>query len=146
MTQTKNPIKIVLVEDDPYYNKLLTKYVQTVCSTSFYPDYNFEIKSYLSAHECIENLEEDLNILILDYFLFNDEEEEILSGSDVLNEAKRNCFDCKVILVSALKSKTKIMELMKEGLYAYIDKNINSRDRVGAILQKAIKDKQPASN
>lgn len=142
MTRIRKPIKIVLVEDDPYYNKLLTKYVRTVCSSNFYPEFDFEIKTYLSAHDCIEELDNDMNILILDYFLFNSEEDEILNGYDVLNEAKKYCPDCKIILLSALRSKSKILELMEEGLYAYIDKNVNSRDRVGAILQRAMREER----
>ncbi len=138
MKPKKQIIKVVLVEDDPYYNRLLNKYVQTICGGSFYPELLFEIKSFLSAHECIEQLEDDLNILVLDYFLFNKEEEDVLSGIDVLKAVKKHSPDCKIIVVSALKSPSKILRLHQEGIDAYIDKNINSKNRIGAILQSML--------
>lgn len=141
MTNTHKPIKIVIVEDDVYYNKLLTKYVHTICSGSFYPDLTFDVKSYYSAHECIEELENDLDIILLDYFLFNKDEDEVLNGADVLGEVKKHCNDCKVIMMSTLKSAGKAAELISQGLYAYVDKNINSKDRIGAVLQQAIEDR-----
>lgn len=138
----KQNIKIAIVEDNKYYNVLLTKYVNTICSSSFYPEFNFEVHSYASAHDCIPELDTELDLLLLDYYLFNEEEIDELSGSDVLSEAKNHCPKCKVIMVSSLTSRTKIMELMKEGLYAYIDKNVNSRDRIGSILQRALNEER----
>lgn len=136
----KQQIKIAIVEDNKYYNVLLTKYVNTICSTSFFPEFEFEVKSYFSAHDCITELDENLDVLLLDYYLFNDEEIDELTGSDVLAEAKKHCPHCKIIMVSSLTSRSKIMELMKEGLYAYVDKNVNSRDRIGSVLQKFLND------
>ena len=76
MIPRKKVIKIFIVEDDPYYNRLLTKYVETLCNEKVYPQCKFEIHSFLTAHECIEQLDDDISIMLLDYFLFNDEEED----------------------------------------------------------------------
>lgn len=136
--KTRKNIKIVIVEDNHYDNLLLTKYVNTICSLSFFPEFTFDIKSYFSAHECIEMLEDDIHILILDYFLFNEEEPDQLSGSDVLVEVRKCAPECKVILVSSLSSQAKILEQMKKDLYAHVDKNVSSRNRVGSVLQQAL--------
>lgn len=138
MIAKKKLIKILIVEDDLYYNRLLTKYVETLCNEKVYPQCKFEIKSFLTAHECIEQLEEDTSIMLLDYFLFNDEEEDILTGEDVLEEMMRLNENCKVIMVSELRSANMVIHLMHQGIYEYIDKNVSSKDRVGSVLQKAI--------
>lgn len=142
MIANKKLIKIVIVEDDKYYNKLLTKYVETLCNEKVYPQFKFEIKTFLTAHDCIEQLEDDLDIMLLDYYLINDEEDEVLNGADVLKEVHTYSPDCKVIVISELKEAHEVVQLMKSGIYEYVDKNVNSRDRVGAVLQKAISEVQ----
>jgi response regulator of citrate/malate metabolism len=131
-------IKIAIVEDDVYYNKTLTRYVQNICNDQVYRDHVFEIKSFYNAHDCIEELEDDLSIMILDYFLFNEDEDDILTGGDVLEEVKKHCPECKVIVASAQQSAQTTAELLQNGVFEYIDKNVNSKNRIGAILQRAI--------
>ena len=136
--KTKKNIKIDIVEDNKYYNTLLTKYVNTICSPSFYPGLHFDIHSYNNGQECIEHLDDELAILILDYYLDQNDESENLTGLDVLKEVKLYSPDCKVILVSELQSKPIMLELMSAGVYAYVDKNLNSINRIGSLLQQAL--------
>lgn len=133
-----NKIKVVIVEDDLYYNKVLTKYVKTVFNSCLLHKDDFEIRSYLNAHECIENLEDDTNIMILDYYLINENEKEELSGADVLKEVKKHCPQCKVIVISAQTEPNIAVELMKQGIYEYVDKNTSTGNRVGNIIQKIL--------
>ncbi len=139
-------IKIVIVEDDLYYNKALTKYVQTICNEKTYSGLKFEICSYLNAHDCIEAMDDSMDIMILDYFLVNHDEEDVLTGEDVLKELKTYAPNCKVIVVSAQQSASKTAHLMRNGIYDYVDKNVSSKNRVGALLQKLLRTEflQPA--
>jgi DNA-binding NtrC family response regulator len=141
MKDSKKHIQVVIVEDNPYYNRRLTKYVSTICSRDFYQDFEFSISSYFTAHECIEEMEED--VMLLDYFLFNEDEDDVLTGADVLEETKRFAPNCKVILLSGLKSTSRILQLKKEGIYDFVDKNLNSINRVGALLQTILKEQKP---
>lgn len=134
----KRIIKIVIVEDNFYYNKMLLKYVHTICSPQVYPGCSFDIRSYLNAEDCIEDLDDDTDIMILDYYLNNNEEVEQLNGGDVLSEVKRFCNHCKVIIVSAMSNSHITADLMKRGVFEYIDKNISAQPRIGAVLQSAI--------
>lgn len=135
----KKDIKIVIVEDDIYYNKALTKYVETICDERTYPNFHFTIKSYLTAHECIEELEDDTNIIILDYLLINEDDDEVINGDEVINVAHKFCPDCKIIMVSGQKNSHNTAEMLKKGVYEYIDKNVNSKDRIGSVLQTLLK-------
>ncbi|MFZ5554388.1 MAG: response regulator [Bacteroidota bacterium] len=134
----KKKLKIVIVEDDPYYNKVLSRYVSSVCTTTLINKNEVEIKSYLSAQDCIEQLEDDIDIMILDYFLPDENGEDELNGEDVLQEVKKYCPDCKIIMISAQPDPGIAVELMHKGIYEYVDKNINTGNRVGSIIQKII--------
>lgn len=134
----KKVIKIAIVEDDLYFNKSLTKYIQNICNHEMYPNFDFKITSFLNAHTCIEEIEDDVNLLILDYFLINEEEDDILNGFDVIREVQKCNPDCLILVVSALKEAHTIAELIKSGVYDYVDKNIDSNSRIGSIVQNAM--------
>ena len=138
--KTKRKIKIVIIEDDHYQNKVLKKYISTICNSYVNPELDFEIKSFDDAHEAIQGIEDDLDIMILDYYLKNSEDSDLLTGEDILVEVKNHAPDCKVIMISNLQDSGKAIHLMNQGLYDYIDKNINTNNRLGAILEKALKE------
>jgi DNA-binding NtrC family response regulator len=138
MKAQKDIVKIAIVEDDVYYNKILLKYVQTICNQSSYPQYEFEFFSFYNAHDCIEQMDEDLDIMILDYLLINEEEDDVLNAMDVIRELKRMNSECKVILFSGQQSAHTTIELMKAGIYEYIDKSVNGSDRIGAVIHRIL--------
>jgi DNA-binding NtrC family response regulator len=139
---SKKTMKIVIVEDDRYYNRALTQYVHTICNPKNYPLFNFEISSYQSAHEFFEESDDDTNIMILDYFLINDQEADVLTGQDVVVEVKKTNPDCKIIMVTEQQDPSVATQLHNLGVAEYIDKNISNKDRLGAILQKILTDEQ----
>lgn len=141
MTQKKN-IKIVIVEDDIYYNKLLNKYISTVCNHQLYPHYHFDVKTYLNAHDAIEELEDDTNIFILDYYLQNSDEDEQLTGLDMVEHINENCFNPKIIMLSSQSSPGVTSLLFSKGIYQYVDKNNNTKNRVGSIVHHLISSNQ----
>ncbi len=134
----KKKFKIAIVEDDFFYNRTLSKYIKTICNSRTYPNAEFEIKSFTTAHDAIHELEDDLDIMVLDYYLFDPESDEKLTGEDVLDEVNLHCKDCKVIMISAQKDATTAIQLLKKGIHEYIDKNINSNNRLGSIIQKVV--------
>ncbi len=129
-------IKIVILEDDLYYNKALTKYVHTLCSSAHYVDFSFKIDSFLTAEDCLENLEKDTDILILDYYLAYDE----INGATIVQEVNEYCDKCRIVMVSSLQNANVIHKLRAIGIYEFVDKNINSKDRVGAVLQNILRE------
>jgi len=135
---TKRTIKIVIVEDDRFFNKSLEKYIETVCNSKAYADFDFEIKTYLNAQDCIKTLDKDTEIMFLDYYLINMKEREMMNGADVLQRVKELCTDCKVIMVSNLKNIQMAVELMRRGVYEFVNKNKNSFDRIGEVLQRLL--------
>ncbi|MFT5512767.1 MAG: response regulator of citrate/malate metabolism [Bacteroidia bacterium] len=138
-------VKIVIVEDDVYQNKALTKYVQTICGSGRFPNISFSIKSYTNAHECIEEMDDDTGILLLDYYLINLEETDVLTGGDVVDMVNKFCPDCEIVLISSQEDPQITDELRAKGITEYVDKNLNSINRIGAVLQEIISNKSSIS-
>lgn len=134
----KKEVNVVIVEDNEYYNKVLTKYVSTICNEKANPGLTFNIKSYHNAHNAIEELKDNTDVMLLDYYLENEDEADELTGAHVLDEVNKHCEDCKVIMISEQDNPVITDELKEKGITEYIDKNISSKNRVGAILQDVI--------
>ncbi len=135
---SKQEVKIVIVEDDLYQNKALTKYISTICNEQMYKNYKFDIKSYTTAHQCIEELEEDLDIIVLDYYLINEKDPDVLTGGDVVNIVKGYCPNCEIIMISSQEDEQVVADLIKKGITYYVNKNVNSINRVGAVVQRIL--------
>ena len=138
----KKPFKISILDDDKYFNLVLTAYVKTVCNPFVYRNYEFEIESYHTAKEFLENVDTKTEVLFLDNYLLNEEDDENINGPEVLEEVIKRCKDCKVIMISAHGTITEAVKLIKNGVYDYIDKTANTNNRVGMILHKIMKEDQ----
>lgn len=143
--RTREKIKIGIVEDNKYYNKVLEKTVQNLFDSTLKLDYELELTTWETPHSCIEQLPEDLDILILDHLFENHEKkEDDLNGEDVMLEAERSCPDCKVIMVSRQTSPQLAVDLMKKGIYEYVDKNQSSSNRITQIVQQILNERKRA--
>lgn len=138
--RTRKEFKIVIVEDDLYYNKALTKYVSTICNEQVYPGIKFEIESFYTAEDFIEALDPNIDLLLLDYYLINEDEFDEVNGDEVVDIVKEYCPDCKIIMVSGQESTHLTAQMLKRGIYDYIDKNTNSKNRIGSVIQKLVKE------
>lgn len=144
MMGTKKKYGIVIVEDDPYYNQILTKYVKTLCNDQNYPNLAFEIRSFKSAKECMEHLHDDTEIMVLDYLL-DSFDEFPYNGFDLLKQVNKECKNCKVIVVSGQHNVTVTTELFKKGIYDYIDKDYMPAKRLSNAIQSILNNEARAT-
>lgn len=142
-TQT---VKVVILDDDVYFNKLLTKYVHNICSHSVYRDLDFEIEAYSDAETCIQKLDEGVDIVLLDFLLNTTIEGKEITGLEVLRIVQEINPEAIVIIVSSQTNMLHTVELMKNGIYDYVNKSINSRQRIGSLLQQIIKENYQTIN
>jgi DNA-binding NarL/FixJ family response regulator len=126
------------VEDDQYFNQLLEMYVREICNSSSYPSFDFEVRTYLNAHDFIVHMDKSVDILLLDYYLYNAASDVQLNGFQVLSMLKRRQPYCKVILLSSLSDPEKLDGLRQKGIHAHVDKNFHTTSRVGMILQETV--------
>ncbi len=118
---TERPVKIFVVEDNEWYNKLL------VYTLSMNPDY--EIKSFFNARDFLNCLHETPDIVTLDYRLPD------LSGLEVLKRIREENNDIQVILISEQEDINMVVTLLKMGAYDYITKSDDIKDRLLNTIQ-----------
>ncbi len=119
-------IKIFVIEDDAVYAKILSYHL------SQNPDY--DVETFLTGKECIDNLYKNPDIITLDYSLPD------MSGMDVLKKIKKYDTEIPVVMISGQDDVTTAVNLLKEGAYDYIVKDKDTKERIWNCL-KNIKEK-----
>lgn len=113
---TEKAFKIFVVEDDEWYNRLL------VHNLSLIPDY--EIHSFGTGKDCLDRLNEEPEVITLDYRLPD------MKGLDVLKQIRETNPDIQVILISEQDDIEVVVELLKHGAYDYIVKSRDIKERL----------------
>ena len=113
---TEQAFKIFVVEDDEWYNRLL------VHNLSLIPDY--EIHSFGKGKDCLEHLNEEPQVITLDYRLPD------MKGLEVLKQIKETNPETQVILISEQDDIEVVVELLKLGAYDYIVKSRDIKERL----------------
>jgi two-component system response regulator AtoC len=123
---TERPVKIFVVEDNEWYNKLL------VYTLSLNPDY--EVRSFFNARDFLNCLNESPDIVTLDYRLPD------LSGLEVLKRIRQENDEVQVILISEQEDIDLVVTLLKMGAYDYITKSDDIKERLLNTIQNLTKD------
>jgi len=112
----EKPLKIFVVEDSEWYNRLL------VHTLSLNPDN--EIKSFFNGKDFLSCLFESPDIVTLDYRLPD------MTGLDLLKMIREENTDIQVILISEQGDIDTVVNLLKLGAYDYITKSDDIKDRL----------------
>lgn len=113
---SEKAFKIFVVEDDEWYRRLL------VHNLSLNPDY--EIQAFDCGKACLAKLNENPDVVTLDYRLPD------MKGLEVLKQIKAMNEDIQVILISEQDDIAIVVELLKEGAYDYIVKSRDIKERL----------------
>jgi len=82
----------------------------------------YEVKSYFSGEECVENLHLNPDLIILDYYL-GDLDSNSMSGMDTLAKIVKTNKDLDVIILSREKNPELIQEFIEKGAKKYVIKD-----------------------
>lgn len=122
---------IFIVEDDSFYGEYLKHHL------SLNPDY--KIQRFLTGKEFIENLDQKPDVVTLDYNLPD------LNGAMILKKIRQISPDTQVVIVSGQKEISIALDLMKDGAYDYIVKDLDTRSRLWNVIQR-IRENQSLKN
>jgi two-component system, NtrC family, response regulator AtoC len=114
-------LKIFVVEDNEWYNRLL------VHTLSLNVDY--EIKSFHNGRDFLNCLHESPDIVTLDYRLPD------MNGLDLLKKISEENSEVQVILISEQEDIETVVSLLKHGVYDYIVKTNDIRERLLLTVQ-----------
>ncbi len=133
-------IIIFIVEDDFIFTNIMTDLLDQLRLK--YLNENIEIisKSYYSLKEARYELSEKPDIVLLDYYIIDDELTPV-TGDTLLEEIVKQDTNTKVIIVSGQEDQKTAEDLKKKGAAFYIDKSPEDLQRLLPILAEIIDEK-----
>jgi response regulator of citrate/malate metabolism len=127
-------IKIVIVEDDSFYGEILRKYVCQVMERMV-PPTQTSVIHFASAKECLESLDSDTRLFLLDHNLGDSNAQ---SGLDLLKVIKERCPNSETIIVTNHSDFATINEFTLQGADRYILKNQDTPIRIITTLKQLL--------
>ncbi|MBL3656635.1 response regulator [Fulvivirga sediminis] len=140
MDVVKKEIKIAIVEDDIFYAEALRKYIDNEFSKSG-NSLDVKVNHYLSAQQCLEETDADVDIILLDYYLEDDAGDIPFPGISLLRAINSYWKRSKVIVISGQNNQEVTIELFQNGIYEYIMKDEQTFSRLSSTLRRAIREK-----
>ena len=116
--------KVFIVDDEPLLTQMLTDYLVEM-------DANLDIHSFPTGEDCLSKLEENPDVVVLDYYL-NSREREAANGIDILKGIKEKNKSLPVIMLSSQKSYSTAAKTIGHGAVHYVTKG---QDAFGEIYQ-----------
>lgn len=113
--------KIFVVEDDLMYAKILSYHLAQN------PEY--EVTVFTSGKELIANLYKQPSAISLDFYLPD------MSGFDVLKRIREFDPELPVVIVSGQQDIATAVELVKKGVYDYVLKDSDTRERIWSAMR-----------
>lgn len=138
---TQGPFKIVILEDNDFYNNLLTRQLQNYTDAiAEDKGYEFEIQSFTNASDCIRNLKPDTDVAIVDYYLG-----ESKNALDIIKVVKQKCPGCKVIVISQVKNMKTSFETVNEGAMTFIYKDRDALMQSCVLVEEILNERMRAA-
>lgn len=120
MATNKNNPKIFIVEDNVFYSELINSRLEEKGYTN--------VQLYHSGEDCVDNLYQNPEIVILDYDLGK------MNGLDVLKEIKSVNPNIQIVFLSGQENISVAVDSLKYGAYDYVEKNNHSLGRIPGII------------
>lgn len=131
METNNQNLKFFIVDDDKFCAMVYDQYLRN----HHYED----IISYTSGEECLDELYQNPDIIILDHNM------EELNGFEVLKKIKRYDPNIYVIMVSAQENIDTAVNALKYGAFDYLVKDANVCEKMGKTIQKILDIKEEIS-
>lgn len=129
---TKSAYTVFIVDDD---TKMLTMLKSYLDQNSVY---NLDIHTFATGEDCLEKLEMDPEVVILDYY-FDSINEKAQNGLEILKTIKEKKPRAEVIMLSAQDSLEEAMNMIHTGANDYIIKNDSAMLRSQRVTDKILK-------
>ena len=117
---------IFIVDDD----EMLT----TMLSDHLLKNERYTVTAFPTGEECIENLDKEPDVIILDYYL-DGVDPNASDGLSILKEIKKIDKEAFVIFLSAQEHYGTAMQTVVGGAYEYVIKDEDSFTKIDRILE-----------
>ena len=121
----KTPL-VFIVDDEPLLLEMLLDHLKERMP-------NLEIKTFSTGEDCLKELYDHPDFVILDYYL-NSREKEAANGIDILKEIKSRDKSIPVIMLSSQKSYNTAAQTIMYGALHYVIKGQEAFDEIVKIM------------
>ena len=124
--KNQNPT-LFIVDDEPLLSEMLSDYLKQQYS-------GFNIISFPTGESCLENLHENPDAIILDFYL-NSREKDAANGIDILKEIKKRNSTLPVIMLSSQKSYGVATKTIMYGAVHYVIKGQDAFQEIFELIK-----------
>ncbi|MEZ4994009.1 MAG: response regulator [Saprospiraceae bacterium] len=127
---SKAQAEIFIVDDEPLLTEMLTDYLQE-------QDSSLAITSFPTGEACLSCLDQDPDLVILDYYL-NSKEREAADGIDILKAIKRKNKALPVVMLSSQQSYSTAVKTIGHGAIHYVIKGQDAFHEIYELIKANI--------
>lgn len=121
------PKKIFIVDDDPMLTEALRDYLTRMVK--------HDIHCYATGEECLKELEQNPDVIILDYHL-DTVQKDAANGMKILQTVKKNYPQIEIIMLSSQESYVVAMQTIQKGAEQYVIKEKDAFEKIAQLISK----------
>jgi DNA-binding NarL/FixJ family response regulator len=118
---------IFIVDDEPLLSEMLSDYLKDKNDA-------FNIRSFPTGEACLLCLDEEPNVVVLDYYL-NSKEKDAANGIDILKEIKKRNKAIPVIMLSSQESYGTAAHTIMYGAVHYVIKGQDAFEEIFQLIK-----------
>jgi DNA-binding NarL/FixJ family response regulator len=127
-------LRVTILEDSLYYNKLLSKELSGILEQLPLPkNISYNLESFHNYTEFLDNFNVETNIAFVDLNLDHN-----YSGIDVLNKIKTLSHSCAVVVISSEQNMYELYNCLHKGASGIIIKNENTFEICSYLINNQI--------
>ncbi|MDX2194864.1 MAG: response regulator [Cytophagales bacterium] len=136
----KSHLNVFIVDDNIAFANILEGFITSKSNTKL-RGITFSIKKYHNAIECLANIYQRPDVIILDYFLSSNEDETAINGDEVFKKIIEFNEKQKVVMLSGLDESNIVLQLIQMGLREYIIKDDDMFDNLANVILEIAQNK-----
>ena len=119
--------KIFVVDDEPMVTESIKYYLTS--------NGNHQVTVFSTGEDCLANLDENPDIIILDYYL-NRVKSDAADGMEILQFIKINYPKIRIIMLSGLEQHKTVMQTVQQGAEMFIYKDQNAFSKIAKLVNE----------
>jgi DNA-binding NtrC family response regulator len=122
--KNQNKFKFFIVDDDVFCANIYEQFLKDIGHN--------DITYYNNGNDCLNNLDKNPDIIILDHNMVG------ITGFEVLKKIKRYNPNIYVVMISGQENIKTAVDALKYGAFDYLVKDNNVNDKITVIIDKII--------
>lgn len=128
----KNTFKVFLVDDNIAFSRLIESQIKSKIADNL-PNFRFEVTKFENGLDCIKNLSEIPDLILLDYYL-SDNPDGDENGDKIFIEIKKINPSLKVVMLSGIEETSFAQKLLALGLYGFVIKDEEMFEKINNLI------------